>query len=129
MGTGKQLLEAVQSLWLTHMLVMSEENYPGPGVSFGRIDQYLYPFWQKSLAEGMDREFGKEILKCFSIHCNYAYDAMIRVGALQGITSAFGQLITISGMGKGGIDMSNDLTYAMLEVIDDLSPCSNPSLT
>jgi len=35
--------EAVQSLWLTHMLVMSEENYPGPGVSFGRIDQFLYP--------------------------------------------------------------------------------------
>ena len=35
--------EAVQSLWLTHMLVMSDENYPGPGVSFGRIDQYLLP--------------------------------------------------------------------------------------
>ncbi|MCP4589898.1 MAG: hypothetical protein GY842_04080, partial [bacterium] len=32
--------EAVQSLWLTHMLVMSDENYPGPGVSFGRIDQF-----------------------------------------------------------------------------------------
>ena len=32
--------EAVQSLWMTHMLVMSDENYPGPGVSFGRIDQY-----------------------------------------------------------------------------------------
>ncbi len=44
--------EAVQSLWLTHMLVMSDENYPGPGVSFGRIDQYLYPFWQRSLADG-----------------------------------------------------------------------------
>ncbi|HPC46885.1 MAG TPA: pyruvate formate lyase family protein, partial [Deltaproteobacteria bacterium] len=26
--------EAVQALWLTHMLVMSDENYPGPGVSF-----------------------------------------------------------------------------------------------
>ena len=38
--------EALQSLWLTHMLVMSDENYPGPGVSFGRIDQYLFPAWQ-----------------------------------------------------------------------------------
>jgi len=36
--------EAVQSLWLTHMLIMSDENYPGPGVSCGRIDQYLLPY-------------------------------------------------------------------------------------
>ena len=54
--------QALQSLWITHMLIMSDENYPGPGVSFGRIDQYLYPLWQKSLDEGMNREFGKELL-------------------------------------------------------------------
>ncbi len=118
--------EAIQSLWITHMLVMSEENYPGPGVSFGRADQYLNPFWEKSIKEGMDREFGKELLKCFWIHCNYAYDAMIRTGGNQGITAGFGQLITISGMGKGGADMSNDLTYAMLDVIDELTPLLEP---
>ena len=118
--------EALQSLWITHMLVMSEENYPGPGVSFGRADQYLYPFWKKSLAEDMDSDFGKELLKCFWIHCNYAYDAMIRTGGNQGITAGFGQLITLSGMGKGGVDLSNDLTYAMLDVIDELTPLLEP---
>ena len=118
--------EAVQALWLTHMLVMSDENYPGPGVSFGRIDQYLYPFWQRSLAEGMDREVGKEILKCFWMHANTAYDAMIRTGGHQGITAGFGQLLTLSGMGAGGADMSNDLTFAILEVIDDMTPILEP---
>jgi trans-4-hydroxy-L-proline dehydratase len=118
--------QAVQSLWLTHMLVMSEENYPGPGVSFGRIDQYLYPFWERSLDEGMERSFGQEILKCFWIHANTAYDAMIRTGGNQGITAGYGQLITLSGMGRGGVDMTNDLTYAMLEVIDELSPILEP---
>jgi len=118
--------EAIQALWITHMLVMSDENYPGPGVSFGRADQYLYPFWKKSLDEGMDREFGKELLKCFWIHCNTAYDAMIRTGGNQGITAGFGQLITLSGMGKGGVDLSNDLTYGMLEVIDELTPLLEP---
>ena len=44
---AENLWQAVQSLWLTHMLVMSDENYPGPGVSFGRIDQYLYPIINK----------------------------------------------------------------------------------
>ena len=118
--------QGVQSLWLTHMLIMSEENYPGPGVSYGRIVQYLYPLWKKSLAEGMDREFGKEILKCFWIHANTAYDAMIRTGGNQGITSGYGQLITLSGMGAGGVDLTNDLTFAMLEVIDEMSPILEP---
>jgi formate C-acetyltransferase len=118
--------EAVQALWLTHMLVMSDENYPGPGVSFGRIDQYLFPYWQRSLSEGMDREFGKEILKTFWIHANTAYDALIRVGANQGITAGYGQLITLSGMGFDMKDATNDLTYAMLEVIDEMSPILEP---
>ncbi len=117
--------EAVQALWLTHMLVMSDENYPGPGVSFGRIDQYLLPFWTKSLSEGMDREFGKEILKCFWVHSNTAYDALIKTGN-SGVTSAFGQLITLSGLGPNKKDMTNDLTYAMLEVIDEMSPILEP---
>ena len=117
--------EAVQALWINHMLIMSDENYPGAGTSFGRIDQYLSPYWERSLSEGMDREFGKEILKCFWIHSNTAYDAMIRNGP-DGITAGFGQLITLSGMGKNGKDMSNDLTFAMLEVIDELTPILEP---
>jgi formate C-acetyltransferase len=117
--------EAVQALWLNHMLIMSDENYPGPGVSFGRIDQYLYPYWQTSLAQGMPRELGKEILKCFWIHANTAYDAMIQLGN-QGITSGFGQLVCLSGMGADGGDMTNDLTYAILEVIDEMNPILEP---
>lgn len=118
--------EAVQSLWLTHMLVMSDENYPGPGLSFGRIDQYLYPYWEYSLKAGMDREFGKEILKCFWVHCNTAYDGMIRTGGNQGITAGYGQLLTLSGMGPNGEDLTNDLTYAILEVIDEMTPILEP---
>jgi formate C-acetyltransferase len=117
--------EAVQALWINHMLIMSDENYPGPGTSFGRIDQYLLPYWEDSLSHGMEREFGKEILKCFWMHCNTVYDAMIRNGN-QGITAGFGQLITLSGMGENGQDLTNDLTYAMLEVIDEMSPILEP---
>jgi len=117
--------EALQALWINHMLIMSDENYPGPGTSFGRIDQYLLPYWQYSLSHGMEREFGKELLKCFWIHCNTVYDAMIRNG-YQGITSGFGQLITLAGMGPNKTDLTNDLTYAMLDVIDEMSPILEP---
>jgi formate C-acetyltransferase len=117
--------EAVQALWINHMLVMTDENYPGAGVSFGRFDQYLWPYYQRSIHEGMDREFAKEILKCFWVHANTAYDAMIRNGN-QGITAGFGQLITLSGLGAKGKDMTNDLTYVILEVIDEMSPILEP---
>ena len=118
--------EAIQSLWLTHMLVMADECYPGPGVSFGRLDQYLLPYWERSVAEGMDREFGKELLRCFWIHCNTAYDAMIQVGGNQGITAGFGQLFNVGGLGPDGRDMTNDLTWVLLEVIDEMSPILEP---
>ena len=118
--------EAVQSLWMTHMLVMSDENYPGPGVSFGRIDQYLYPYYKKSIEDGMSEDFMKDILGCFWFHCNTAYDGFIKVGGNQGITAGFGQLLTLSGMGRGGMDMTNDLTYLILDVIDDWSPILEP---
>ncbi len=61
----------------------------------------------------MEREFGKEILKCFWVHCNTAYDAMIHTGGNQGITAGYGQLITLSGVGAAGLDTTNDLTYAL----------------
>ena len=123
---AENFYEAVQSLWLTHMLVMSDEKYPGPGVSFGRIDQYLYPYYKKSVGEGMSEDFMKEILGCFWFHCNTAYDAQIRVGGNQGITAGFGQLLTLSGMDKDGNDLTNDLTYLFLDVIDDMSPILEP---
>ena len=107
------------------MLVLSDENYPGAGVSFGRIDQYLLPYWERSLADGMERQWGKELLKCFWCHANTVYDAMIQTGN-QGITAGYGQLITLSGMGPGGRDMTNDLTYALLEVVDEMTPILEP---
>ena len=118
--------EAVQALWLTHMLVMSDENYPGPGVSFGRLDQILNPYYQNSLNAGVGRNFMKEVLGCFWVHCNTVYDAQIRIGGNQGITAGFGQLFNLSGMGKDGVDMTNDTTWLLLEVIDEMSPILEP---
>lgn len=122
---ARNFWEALQALWLTHMLVMSDENYPGPGVSFGRLDQILQPYWELSQKEGMDREFAKELLKCFWIHTNTAYDSMIRVGN-QGITAGFGQLFNLSGLGPNGRDLTNEMTWILLEVIDEMSPILEP---
>lgn len=114
--------EALQSLWFTHMLLMAAESYPGPGVSPGRVDQYLYPYYQSDLAAGrLTRQQAKEWLECWWIKHNYAYDFQGWVGTNQGINSSFGQLITLAGMKADGSDASNELTDLMLDVIEEIN--------
>ncbi|NHJ04243.1 MAG: hypothetical protein EAX90_05435 [Candidatus Heimdallarchaeota archaeon] len=119
--------QAIQALWLAHMLVIAEESYPGPGTSFGRIDQYLWSFYEKDVIveKSLERNFAKEIFSTFMFHCNTAYDAQIKIGK-QGITSGFGQLITLSGMGPNAEDLTNELTYMILEVFDEWAPILEP---
>jgi formate C-acetyltransferase len=114
--------EALQSLWMTHMLVMAAESYPGAGLSHGRWDQYMYPFYKHSIDSGeMTRAFAKELMNCYWIKHNYVYDFQGRLGINQGINSSFGQLITLSGCGPNGEDLTNDLTWLALEVIEELN--------
>ena len=114
--------EALQALWTTHMLLMAAESYPGPGVSPGRVDQYLYPFYQADLQSGrLTAEQAKEWLESWWIKHNYVYDYQGWVGTNQGINSSFGQLITLGGMDADGKDASNDLTYLMLDVMQEIN--------
>ena len=114
--------EALQALWTTHMMLMAAESYPGPGISPGRVDQYLYPYYQADLESGrMTHEQAKEWLECWWIKHNYVYDYQGWVGTNQGINSSFGQLITLGGMNADGSDASNELTYMMLDIIDEIN--------
>jgi len=114
--------EALQALWTTHMLLMAAESYPGPGVSPGRVDQYLLPYYQADLAAGrLSRETAKEWLECWWIKHNYAYDYQGWCGTNQGINASFGQLITLGGIQANGEDASNELTYLMLDVIEEIN--------
>lgn len=121
-GPALSFHEALQSLWFQHMLILMAESYPGPGVSYGRMDQYLYPYYEQDVQEGrITRELAKELLACFDIKNNYAYDHFGSAGGRQGITAGDGQLITLGGMGLGGKDLTNDLTYLILEVAEEIN--------
>jgi len=114
--------EALQALWMTHMLLMAAESYPGPGVSPGRVDQYLFPYYKADIESGrMTRDQAVEWLECWWIKHNYAYDYQGWTGTNQGINASFGQLITLAGMDAKGNDASNELTYLMLDVIEAIN--------
>jgi pyruvate formate-lyase/glycerol dehydratase family glycyl radical enzyme len=118
---AESFYEAVQSVWFTHMVDMIAESYPGAGLSYGRFDQYLYPYYQRDVESGkVSREQAKEILECFWIKHNYAYDRFY-LGGRHGINSGFGQLITLGGCAKNGEDATNDLTYLVLDVIEEMN--------
>jgi formate C-acetyltransferase len=114
--------EALQSLWFTHMLIMAAESYPGAGLSHGRFDQYMYPYYRADLDAGrLNEGQAKELLQCYWIKHNYAYDFQCRVLSNQGINSGFGQLMTIGGSDAEGNDASNELTWLILDVIEEMN--------
>ena len=113
--------EALQATWFSHMVEMIAESYPGPGISYGRLDQYLYPFYKRDLEEGrLSREEITELFQCFSIKHNYAYDYQT-TGGPHGRNAGFGQLITLGGQGPNGEDLTNDLTYLILDSFQELN--------
>jgi len=71
----------------------------------------------------MDREFAKRNPEMFlGSPPILAYDANDPQRVIRVSPAGFGQLITLSGIGAKGKDMTNDLTYVILEVIDEMSP-------
>lgn len=112
--------EALQAIWFNHMLIMISENYPGPGTSFGRLDQILYPFYKKDVEEGkLTKEWAKELFQSFCVKPNYSYDkSSIGPG---GRHAWDGQLWTVGGCGPNGEDQTNELTYLLLDAFFEIN--------
>ncbi len=110
--------EAIQSLWLLHMAVCLEGV--NSAVSFGRVDQYLYPCYAKDLAAGrITPEKVRELLLCFSAktteHVFLISEKMSRYHG--GFLTA--QAAIVGGMNPDGKDAVNDLSYIFLDVMKE----------
>ena len=121
--------EALQYYWFCHLSVITELN-GWDAFSPGHLDQHLWPFYQKELADGsLTREQAKELLVCFFIKFNNH-----TAPAKQGVTAAESGTLTdfaninLAGLLRDGSDGSNDLTHLLLDIIDEmhlLQPSSN----
>jgi len=107
--------EAVQFVWFTQ-LALSIETYDGQAVSMGRMDQYLYPYYEKDVQAGiLDREKAIELIESLWIKINELtplFDSTVEM-FFGGLLNT--QAVTLGGMNKKGEDVTNDLTYVMLE--------------
>jgi formate C-acetyltransferase len=121
--------EALQYYWFCHLAVITELN-GWDAYSPGHLDQHLWPFYQKELAEGtLTRDKAKELLECFFVKFNN-HTAPPKVGvtaAESGTYTDFANL-NLAGLLPDGSDGSNEVTHLLLEIIDEmhlLQPSSN----
>ncbi len=121
--------EALQYYWFCHLGVITELN-GWDAFSPGHLDQHLWPFYQRGLAEGtLTRESAKELLECFFVKFNN-HTAPPKVGvtaAESGTYTDFANL-NLGGLLADGSDGSNEVTHLLLEIIDEmhlLQPSSN----
>jgi len=121
--------EALQMYWFVHLGVIIELN-TWDAFCPGRLDQHLYPFYKKEIEEGtLTREDAKELLECFWVKFNNQ-PAPPKVGITleeSGTYTDFAN-INIGGVKPDGSDGVNDVSYLLLEIIDDmriLQPSTN----
>jgi len=113
--------EALQYYWFVHLGVTTELN-TWDAFCPGRLDQHLYPFYQRETAAGtLTREQAEELLQCFWIKFNNQ-PAPPKVGvtaAESGTYTDFAQVNT-GGLTTDGSDGVNEVTYLLLDVIEEM---------
>ena len=113
--------EALQYYWFTHLGVTTELN-TWDAFNPGHLDRHLLPFYRKGIEEGtLTRERAEELLQCFWIKFNNQ-PAPPKVGVTaeeSGTYTDFAQINT-GGVNEDGSDGVSELTFLMLDVIEEM---------
>lgn len=113
--------EALQYYWFVHLGVTTELN-TWDSFSPGHLDRHLYPFYKKDLEDNtLTREQAEELLQCFWIKFNNQ-PAPPKVGVTAEESSTYTDFaqINLGGINEDGTDGVNDLTYLILDVIEQM---------
>ena len=116
---ARSFYEAVQSVLLTHVIVHQESFQHG--VSFGRIDRILQPYYARDVAEGrITRAEAIEILGCFLGKAAELLPLFNEMATeyFSGLSSASG--ITLGGTDEEGRDATNEVSRLVLEAYDHM---------
>jgi len=114
-GAPKTFWQAMQLFSFTTALIQVESN--GHSISYGRMDQWLNPFYEADMENGtLTKEFALELIEVQYVKLNNPVKlkekgtVIVRNGRCAG-----GESLTIGGMDKDGNDATNDITMMMLE--------------
>jgi len=113
--------ESLQYYWFVHLGVITELN-GWDAFNPGRLDQHLYPFYKKELDKGsLTKDKAKELLQAFWIKFNnQPAPPKVGVTAEESGTYTDFALINTGGVKTDGSDAVNDLTYLILDVVEEM---------
>ncbi|MDB4584562.1 formate C-acetyltransferase/glycerol dehydratase family glycyl radical enzyme, partial [Draconibacterium sp.] len=117
----RNLWEAIQMYWFVHLGTITELN-GWDAMNPGHFDQHLTPFYEKEISEGtLTRDEAKELISCFWIKINN-HPAPPKVGITARESGTFNDFtnINIGGVKPDGTDGVSEVSYLMLEVIEEL---------
>ena len=108
--------EAIQAVWTVESLLVVEENQTG--MSIGRVDQYMYPFYQADIESGRMNDYQAfELAGCM----------LIKMSEMMWITSEGGSKffagyqpfvnMCVGGVTRDGRDATNELTYLLMDAV------------
>jgi pyruvate formate-lyase/glycerol dehydratase family glycyl radical enzyme len=119
--TPRTFWEALQHYWFIHVGIVYETN-PWDSFNPGRLDQHLFSFYEKEVKEGvLTREKAKELLEAFWIKINNQ-PAVPKVGVTAEESFTYNDFtkINIGGLTEDGFDGVNEVSYLLLEVLDEV---------
>lgn len=113
--------EALQYYWFVHLGVITELN-TWDSFNPGRLDQHLFPFYQQGLDDGsLTEDSAGELLQCFWIKFNnQPAPPKVGVTAQESGTYTDFALINTGGVRTDGSDAVNDLSFLILDVIEEM---------
>lgn len=114
-GVPQTTWQALQ-LWHTATnIILMESN--GHSVSYGRMDQWLYPFYQADMDSGIvTKEFIQELLDTTYIKCGSTSKLRDKMTVISNAGRGWGgESLTIGGVKRDGTDATNDLTFMMID--------------
>lgn len=113
--------EALQHYWFIHLGVVTELN-PWDSFNPGRLDQSLYPLYKKQLEEGtVTQEEVYEMLQSFWVKFNnHPSPPKVGVTAEESNTYTDFCLINVGGVKEDGSDGVNEMSYILLDVIQEM---------
>lgn len=113
--------EALQYYWFIHLGVITELN-TWDSFNPGRLDQHLYSFYKRDIESGLlTKEKARELLQSFWIKFhNQPAPPKVGVTAQESNTYTDFCLINVGGVKENGEDAVNELTYLILDVIEEM---------
>ena len=106
--------EAVQTLWFLFVVLHMESN--ASSFSPGRMDQYLYPYYQKDIEKGIiSKQEALEILECLWLKFNQIVYLRNQHSAKYFAGFPIGFNIAIGGIDENGCDIYNELSLLLLK--------------